>query len=236
LDAERSGALKILAQHETFEKFRELQQQTLTEKGKILDLQASLEQIDKVGTLKRQCQDTKTEILTHIRKIEDQTKHPPDRFIQIRRLFTSLARSILGTEAILASRVNNAGNIEFATRTLDDSLSGRETSEGAGASYGKMLAACFDLALLESYTDERFYRFVYHDGVFEGLDNRRKVDLLHAVRSFCRRTGCQYILTVIDTDLPRDARDDKLLFSEEDVIRSLHDDGDNGRLFRMRAF
>ncbi len=56
------------------------------------------------------------------------------------------------------------------------------------------------------------------------------------VRDFVARTGVQYILTVIDSDLPRDENDGKLLFSREEVIRELHDGGDGGRLFRMPPF
>ena len=39
------------------------------------------------------------------------------------------------------------------------------TSEGKGTSYKKMLCAAFDMAVLETYADKSFYRFVYHDGI-----------------------------------------------------------------------
>ena len=81
-----------------------------------------------------------------------------------------------------------------------------------------------------------FYKFVYHDGIFEGLDNRKKVNLLKLIRNLCKDYGIQYILTVIDSDLPRDEQDNKLLFKETEIVRSLHDDGDDGRLFKMPIF
>ena len=82
----------------------------------------------------------------------------------------------------------------------------------------------------------KFYRFAYHDGIFEGLDNRRKVSLLNMIRDACGKFGIQYILTVIDSDLPRDQSDQKLLFAEDEIVRYLNDGGDNGRLFKTRAF
>lgn len=60
--------------------------------------------------------------------------------------------------------------------------------------------------------------------------------MLRDVRDFTARTGVQYILTVIDSDLPRDEADGKVIFDDREVIRSLHDQGDDGRLFRMPAF
>jgi len=49
--------------------------------------------------------------------------------------------------------------------------------------------------------------------------------LLNIVREACDKFGLQYILTVIDSDLPRDESDRKLLFTEEEIVRYLHDRG-----------
>ena len=98
------------------------------------------------------------------------------------------------------------------------------------------MCACSDLALLTVRASHPFYHFVYHDGIFEGLDNRKKVNLLNLVRNACDNYNLQYILTVIDSDLPRDDSDQKLLFTEEEIVRRLHDRGVGGRLFRTRAF
>ena len=143
---------------------------------------------------------------------------------------------MLKAEALISIIVNKNGNLEFNVRTLDRNISERETSEDQGTSYRKMLAACFDLTLLIEYSSKKFYRFAYHDGIFEGLDNRRKVSLLNMIRQACEKFGIQYILTVIDSDLPRDQTDQKLLFTEWEIIRYLNDTGDSGRLFKTRAF
>jgi len=58
------------------------------------------------------------------------------------------------------------------------------------------------------------------------------VSWLNQVREACKNYGIQYILTVIDSDLPRDESDQKLLFTEDEIIRYLHDRGDDGRLFK----
>ncbi len=37
-------------------------------------------------------------------------------------------------------------------------------------------------------------------------------------------------MTVVDTDLPSDDRDRKLMFTEDEIARRLHDDGKDERL------
>ena len=94
----------------------------------------------------------------------------------------------------------------------------------------------FDLALLRTYYQDDFYRFVYHDGALEQLDNRKKCNFINLIREYCNSFNIQYILSLIDSDLPRDSTDQKMTFSAEEIIRELHDDGDGGRLFRMPKF
>ena len=142
----------------------------------------------------------------------------------------------LSVSAVLATRVNNEGNLDFQTKIVEERDANRETAEAEGTSYRKALCVCIDLAMLVTKAKAGFYRFVYHDGVFEGFDNRRKASLLQTARRICAEHGLQYILTVIDADLPRDERDNKVLFTDDEIVRELHDQGKTGRLFRMEAF
>jgi uncharacterized protein YydD (DUF2326 family) len=49
-------------------------------------------------------------------------------------------------------------------------------------------------------------------------------------------SGIQCILSVIDSDLPRDEDDHKMNFSDDEVVLELNDSGPAGRLFRMPEF
>jgi uncharacterized protein YydD (DUF2326 family) len=91
----------------------------------------------------------------------------------------------------------------------------------------------FDLAVLITYSRRSFYRFVYHDGALEGLDDRKKINFLNMVRGICGENDLQYILTVIDSDIPRDEMDNIAVFPDEEVVLRLHDRDDSGRLFGM---
>ena len=73
-----------------------------------------------------------------------------------------------------------------------------------------------------------------NNGVFESLDDRKKENLLSVIRRYTG-LGIQSIVTLIDSDLPpRDADDP--VFSSSEVVVLLHDQGDAGRLFKMKSW
>lgn len=236
LNAQRVRSLEVLTQRETLAKFRALQKRLLGEEEDLVRLRQRLDRLDYAGQLQQQMRRIEEERLRLVDEIDNMVRRGSERYSEIRGLFAQFVRSILSVPAVLSISVNKLGNIEFHTGIVEAQPTRRETAEGEGASYKKILCVCFDLALLVSHARDRFYRFVYHDGVFEGLDDRRKLSLLETVRGVCSNYGLQYILTVIDSDLPRDQRDDKVLFHQREIVRELHDGGDDGRLFRMPAF
>ena len=48
--------------------------------------------------------------------------------------------------------------------------------------------------------------------------------------------GLQQIITVIDSDLPLLEDGSRMAFDKSEVVRLLHDQGDEGRLFRMASW
>jgi uncharacterized protein YydD (DUF2326 family) len=110
------------------------------------------------------------------------------------------------------------------------------SSQSEGTSYKKLICALFDLALLKVYEEMPFFRFVYHDGVLEGLDDRKKIALLDLVREQTASKRLQYIFSMIDSDMPRDAKSERLEFPADEIVLRLHDDGAPGRLFKMAEF
>ena len=55
----------------------------------------------------------------------------------------------------------------------------------------------------------------------------------NTVREICKEYGLQYILTLIDSDIPRDELDNRVAFPDEEIVLRLHDHDDSGRLFEM---
>jgi len=109
--------------------------------------------------------------------------------------------------------------------------SGEQTSESDGHSYKKILCMGYDLAISLAYSGQDFVRFMYHDGGLETLDERKKKAFIEYVRLMPTASGSQYILTVIDSDLPVNFK-----FTEKEVVLTLHDDGRDGRLFKIASW
>lgn len=222
-----------LLETQTLEKYRSYQMKILEEEREALTLRGKLESLDKAGITAKEISTIKKERITDIENVKVEIRKANNTYSDIRKKFASLASDILDTSAILSVNVNDEGNPEFKVVTKDDK---RETNEGLGTSYRKILCACFDLSIAAAHSKGSFYRYLYHDGIFEGLDNRKKVNLLSNIRKICEQESIQYIFTIIDSDLPRDKPDSERLFHLDEIVRTLDDSGDEGRLFRMQKF
>ncbi len=126
-------------------------------------------------------------------------------------------------------RQNGQGNIEFKVEVTKDNEVDI-TAEGKGNTYQKMLCISFDLAVLVAYHKNSFYRFVYHDGALEGLDNRKKINFISIVRRYCVENNLQYIFTSIEDDIPPELRK---TFTDKEICLTLNDSGDEGKLFEF---
>jgi len=80
-----------------------------------------------------------------------------------------------------------------------------------------------------------FPRFVYHDGVFESLDDRKKENLLTVIRAYTV-LGIQSVITLIDSDLPPRTEKEGPVFAPDEIILTLHDENEQGRLFRLKPW
>jgi uncharacterized protein YydD (DUF2326 family) len=236
LDNERQKAMQLLRERETFQKYLRLQSEIREQDAEIAELRRRLDKLDTAATTQRQIQEKQAEVRDLVQSLSEAVRRGNHTVSAVRRLFSDYVQRVLNVPALLSVTLNEHGNLVFDVQTLDRSVAERETSEAEGTSYRKILCACFDLALLSAHSNGSFYHFVFHDGVLEGLDNRKKVNFVELIRDVTQAYALQHIMTVIDADLPRDDRDEKLLFSPTEVVRELHDQGDAGRLFRMQAF
>ena len=151
-------------------------------------------------------------------------------------IFNEYCRRVLNHEGLFFFKINASGNFDYSIDLSLQGQSGVASSQGEGWTYKKIVCALFDLALLKTYEDAPFFHFVYHDGIFESLDDRKKLALLDVVREQIANKKTQYILTLIDTDIPRNANGSRIQFGLDEVILRLRDGGAEGRLFKMPEF
>ena len=165
--------------------------------------------------------------------VEKQNVDRDSLFSTIRLFFSEIVEEVIDRKALLSVSPNQVGHLEFKAEILD--VSGNATSADLGHTYRKLLCIAFDLAVLRAHLDDKFPRFVYHDGVFESLDDRKKENLLAVIRRYAE-LGLQPVITLIDSDLPARAEDGEPVFKVDEIILTLHDEGEQGRLFKMRGW
>ncbi|GAB6161913.1 hypothetical protein JCM12298_10720 [Desulfothermus naphthae] len=225
LEEEKSNLLSLLVQKDSYQKFKEYQRKLTQIKVEIERIKDKLRSIDKSLLLEKEIE-KKRELLKQ--KIEKLKKEISERkHSNINKIFNSILKNILDTNALISLKLNKKGNIEFSAdyQNPNDLI---KTSESQGTTYKKLLCVAFDLALLIHYSNKSFYRFVYHDGVFEGLDDRIKVRYINFIKNICKKYNIQYILTLIDSDLPKGNQD---IIAKEDICLKLNDKDDSGKLF-----
>jgi uncharacterized protein YydD (DUF2326 family) len=227
--------MSIIQETDTLNKFRALQKDLAHRESEVARLEAELEQIDEVSRIEKRIQEKGRQRSEKALEIEETIRRGSDRYSMVRASFNRVIRSVLRRIAVISIGINKEGNLDFDIN-LQKADSDDLTSEDKGTSYKKLLCAAFDIALLLSYKNESFFRFVYHDGVLEGLDNRKKRAFLEIVRDVCDNHGMQYILTLLDADIPRDEGDQRVPFSDDEILRELYEGSDDGRLFRMPPF
>jgi uncharacterized protein YydD (DUF2326 family) len=233
LNNDRVKLLSFLKEKDSFKKFKNYQMGAVCLDNELIELKNKLEQIDFVKGLRQELTTIRRKAEELTQDIEKQIKDSNELYKNIRLSFSQFIKKVINQPAVLSIPINSKGNVEFKAE-ITGSDGAEVTSKGKGFSYTKIRCACFDLALLVNYTNKSFFRFVYHDGILEGLDNRKKINFLKLTRQLCDDYGIQYILTLIEDDSPRAIKDEEILFKKEEIAVVLDDrDDDKGKLFEM---
>lgn len=237
LGKRRSDMLGFLSSTDVFAKYKQFTDDLVT-------LRADIATLEKQRGFLRRLQELRTEIrglseeCTHLQSqietnVEAQSADGGSLFSSIRQFFSEIVEDVTAHKALLSVHANKEGHLEFKAEVLDEA--DKATSADLGHTYRKLLCIAFDLAALRAHLDQKFPRFVFHDGVFESLDVRKKANLLSVIREYAD-LGVQPIITLIDSDLPPSADGDKPVFGPEEIVLTLHDAGIDGRLFRMKSW
>lgn len=238
LNEERSEKIGFLSENELIIKFKKSSREVAKKEAEIFSLEAQKENIEKIQELEKH----KRGLILELSRIQDNldtnvnevNESKDNRFSEIRLYFNAIISKVLSKEGSIYVYLNDSGNFEFETNYQD--IKGKNTSESDGNTYYKLLCIAFDLAVSRAYLNENYPKFLYIDGVFESLDNRKKKLLLEVLREYSSY-GIQIIITTISSELVGlTSMDDNTIFSSEEIILTLHDDGSNGRLFKMQTW
>lgn len=237
LGKKRSDTLAFLSSTDVFNKYKQVSDEMVTLRADITSLERQRGFLHRLQELRADIR-TLTEERGHLqtqieRNVEEQNSDKTSLFSTIRLFFNEIVEDVVDRKALLSVSPNQSGHLEFKAEILDES--GNATSADMGHTYRKLLCIAFDMAVLRAHLNEKFPRFVYHDGVFESLDDRKKENLLSVIREYAE-LGIQPIITLIDSDLPARSNKENAVFGEKEIVLLLHDENDQGRLFKMKAW
>ena len=237
LGKKRANALSFLNETDIFEKYKSLSDEIVITRADIVSLERQrgylhrLKELrSEIRALKEECSHLQTSIESDV---ESQNSDQTSIFSTIRLYFSEIIEDVINRKALLNVFPNKEGHLEFKAEILDEA--GNETSAASGHTYQKLLCIAFDLSVLRAHLCDKFPRFVYHDGVFESLDDRKKTNLLGVIRRYAQ-LGLQPIITLIDSDLPPTNIDNEHVFKESEIITVLHDENEQGLLFRINSW
>jgi uncharacterized protein YydD (DUF2326 family) len=225
IEYQKGDLLSLLTQKDSYYKFKEYQKKIIGLEVEIERIKDKLNAIDSSLIIENDIKEKRELIkdsITSLKESLSERKHS-----SINKIFNSIIKETIDTNALISLKLNNQGNIEFNAdyQNKTDLL---KTSESQGTTYKKLLCVAFDLSLLVNFSDKSFYKFAYHDGVLEGLDDRIKIRYIKIIKEFCEKYDLQYIVTLIDSDLPKKMPN---LIEDKDICLRLNDKNDNGKLF-----
>ncbi|MDC4710866.1 DUF2326 domain-containing protein [Acinetobacter baumannii] len=238
LNLKRSESLNFLNSNDILVKYKNLANEVATIKSNISYLQEQSKIFQEAKEIQNQIRIKEKEYEKIVTNIENSIElntaaNSESVFAQIRLYFSYLINAVISEPAMISVNLNNENHLNFSANLLD--ATGNKTSADKGNSYKKLMCVAFDLSLLKAYQTKNFPHFVFHDGVFETLDDRKKENLLYEMRLLAK-SGIQQIITMIQSDIPNEYESIHEWISESEITVVLHDDGESGRLFKMPSW
>lgn len=231
LSARQEELSSILIEKESFKKYKLLQSKVSKKESHLAVLEERLTKIDTAAELRKCLHDAEGDEEKVSQEIEALGRQKNNLILDnVVSKFSEIVKYIVNIDSYFYFEFNKEGNPEYKVGMVD------ETTVNKGHSYTKLMSAVLDASLLTHYSEQGYYRFAYHDGIYESLEDRVKLKLLDKWRELSELHDLQLIITVLDSDIPEGEDGQKVHFKDEEIIRELHDRGDSGRLFRMPKF
>lgn len=231
-NSKRIELLSVIKDKDSFNKFKIYQKDIITLKSQLIKLEEQLKSINNIENFNNKIEKFNDELKTLTHEIVNEINSDEVTiYPRIRKAFNKYMKSIANVTAYIYIKPNKTGNIDFKEEIAkNDDVESEITAKTKGTSYKKFLSIAFDLAIITSYRNKSFFRFIYHDGSLEGLDNRKKLNFINLIRELCNEYKIQYIFTTIEDDLPI-IEGERYSFSENEISVTLSDNGDSGKLF-----
>jgi uncharacterized protein YydD (DUF2326 family) len=235
LSTRRTEILQVLGGTDSLQKFKDLQRQIDHDRANLTLMETKVAKLESLIAIQDQVRQTKARTEELTAAIQQMIHQGSVRYAEIQLNFSRIIKEVTQRTALLYVDQNGEGNIDFHAE-FTDSETDLHTEEARGTSFRQLLCIAFDLAILISHAKEPFFHFVYHDGGLERLQNKLKLALLKIIRETCAEHDIQYIFSAISEDIPNSEDTDGVCPAPEEIVLTLDDSGDSGRLFKMATF
>lgn len=228
MEEEKGAILAELTDMDSYEKFKKYQKNLSKIEAEIFIFEEKLDNINRMSEM----QNTLSELSSQIKEKTVELKNAlvEQKHRNLRKLFNEFTMDVLGSPAILSVRPNKENNIEFEAE-YQNKEDLESTDLGSGNTYKKILCAAFDVSLLQHYRPNSFYRFVFHDGVLDSLDVRKKEKYINFVRKLTAEFKVQYIMTAIESEV--DHLQETYELSDDEICLKLSDESCMTKLFKQ---
>jgi uncharacterized protein YydD (DUF2326 family) len=164
LNNQRSEMLSVLKDTDTMSKFKRLEREIIEIEAGIKYQEDKLALFDKIEQYKLEIEDAQTKL--KIIKTETSNSLKNRLIGNIKNSIDYYSRRVFGEDALFSVGLNTHDNIEFS---LDLANNGNFDNEKAeGHTIKKLLCFVFGAALLRSYKDVSFFKFIAFDSPFDG--------------------------------------------------------------------
>lgn len=216
LTDERSSLMQLLQTHGALEEFTLLQERLLEKRNKLDSIKGKISDIKKANLKKKEIKASKIELETKSQRDYEQSRPSWEKAIE---LFNDNSLTLYDEPGNLVINVNENG-YHFDVHIQ------KSGSEGVG----KMKIFCYDLALVDLWTQKRKIDFLIHDStIFDGVDSRQRALALIGAKRKAEKSGFQYICALNSDNIPYDDLDEdfdinehtRLKLSDKDPSESL---------------
>lgn len=237
LNSQRAHSLSYLRESQSLAKYKQATVKLVALQAELQILEAKRDASARLIDLRREERTLKEQFIDLQGIVESQIvsigQDENGQFGLLRRYFTEIIFEVLGQNANLSISLNSSGGLDFTAEYIGEL--GTATDGDEGTTYKKLLCIAFDLAMLRAHMNVPFARFVYHDGALEQLESRKKKNLLEVLRRYSE-LGIQAIISVLDSDVDLDFDSSTQALSPQEIVLTLHDEGESGRLFKMPSW
>jgi uncharacterized protein YydD (DUF2326 family) len=235
LSKRRMEILQVLGGTDSLQKFKDLQRQIDQDRANLTLMETKASKLEGLIAIQDRVRHNKAHAEELTATIQQMIHQGSERYAEIQLNFSRIIKEVTQRTALLYVDQNGEGNLDFHAEFNDDATD-LHTEESRGTSFRQLLCIAFDLAILISHAKEPFFHFVYHDGGLERLQNKLKLALLKVIRETCAEHGIQYMFSAISEDIPTSEDTSGVSPTPDEIVLTLDDSGDSGRLFKIATF